>query len=52
MKYLTLSFKKVWGNDTNSYFYNEVLKLSSSPFDFGGIIVPILIGIILIWLIN
>ena len=42
MKYLTLSFNKVWGNDTNSYFYDEVLKLSSSPFDFRGIIIPIL----------
>ncbi|MBD8047445.1 sodium-dependent transporter [Clostridium faecium] len=52
IKYLTLSFNKVWGNDTNSYFYNEVLKLSSSPFDFGGIIIPILIGITLVWLIN
>lgn len=52
MKYLTLSFNKVWGNDTNSYFYDEVLKVSSSPFDFRGIIIPILIGITLVWLIN
>lgn len=48
IKYLTLSFKKGWGNDPNQYFYNDFLKLSSSPFQFGGIVFPVLIGIILV----
>ncbi|MBF8983619.1 sodium-dependent transporter [Lutibacter sp. B2] len=52
IKYLTLSFNKGWGSDTNKYFYNDLLKLSSSPFQFGSIIVPILIGITLIWIVN
>ncbi|OFI05987.1 sodium:neurotransmitter symporter family protein [Clostridium acetireducens DSM 10703] len=52
LKYLTLSFTKGWGTDTNKYFFKDFLKLSSSPFDFGGIVIPVLIGIILIWAIN
>ncbi|WP_047395205.1 sodium-dependent transporter [Cetobacterium sp. ZOR0034] len=52
MKYLTLSFTKGWGNDSNSYFYNDFLNISSSPFDFNGIVLHILIGITIIWLIN
>lgn len=52
IKYLTMSFTKSWGNDTNSYFYNDFLKLSDSPLHFGGIVWPILIGIALIWAVN
>ncbi|MCY6370597.1 sodium-dependent transporter [Clostridium ganghwense] len=52
IKYLTLSFTKGWGADPNKYFYKDFLKLSSSPFEFGGIVVPILIGIILVWAVN
>ncbi|MHC1747989.1 MAG: sodium-dependent transporter [Cellulosilyticaceae bacterium] len=52
MKYLTLSFNKGWGNDTNQYFYQNVLHISSSPFELGGIVIPIFIGMVLIWLAN
>ena len=49
MKYFTLSFNKGWGNDTNAYFYNDFLRLTDSPFQFGSVIWPILIGILLVW---
>lgn len=49
MRYFTLSFSKGWGSDPNEYFYNDFLKLSESPFEFGSIIWPVLIGVILIW---
>lgn len=49
LKYFTLSFKKSWGGDTTNYFYKEVLRISDSPFDMGQIVVPIFIGMLLIW---
>ena len=49
MKYFTLSFSKGWGSDPNSFFYNDFLKLTDSPFQFGTVIWPVLIGIILVW---
>ena len=52
MKYLTLSFNKGWGEDSNFFFYNDFLNLSDSPLNLGGIVFPILIGIALIWFIN
>ncbi len=52
IKFFTLSFNKGWGADPNNYFYNDFLKLSSSPFDFSAIIWPILLGIAALWLVN
>ena len=52
MKYLTLSFNKGWGEDANAFFYNDFLKLSSSPLSIDKIIVSVLIGIAIIWLMN
>ena len=52
LRYLTLSFTKGWGNDTNSYFYNDFLQSSNSAFEFGYIIWPILIGIAILWAVN
>ena len=52
IKYLTLSFTKGWGADPNNYFYNDFLRLSSSPFEFTAIIWPVLIGIAALWAVN
>lgn len=52
IKYLLLSFQKGWGVDTNKYFYEQALQVSSSPFHLEGIVVPILVGIILLWITN
>lgn len=52
MKYLTLSFRKSWGDDSNSFFYNDFLNISNSPFEFKGVVSHVLIGIIAIWIIN
>ncbi|WP_411169985.1 sodium-dependent transporter [Clostridium sp. MB05] len=52
VNYLRYSFNKGWGNDTNKFFHVDFLKLTDSPFNFGGYILPILIGIGLIWFIN
>lgn len=50
--YFTLSFNKGWGSDSNVFFHNGFLKLTDSPFNFGGVVWPIFIGIGLVWLIN
>ncbi|MGL6025395.1 MAG: sodium-dependent transporter, partial [Cetobacterium sp.] len=52
MKYLTLGFNKGWGSDSNNFFYNDYLKVSSTPFDFSGVVAHVLFGITVIWLIN
>lgn len=50
--YLCFSFSQAWGADTNKFFFNEFLKVSSGPFDFGGLRWPVFVGITLLWLIN
>lgn len=52
VKYILFSVDKSWGQDSNDFFYNEFLKLSDSPFHLGGIVWPILIGILIIWAVN
>ena len=52
MGYLTLSINKEWGADSNAFFYNEFLKLSDSPLHLGSMVMPVLIGIAMIWMIN
>ncbi|HHT21643.1 MAG TPA: sodium-dependent transporter [Tissierellia bacterium] len=50
--YLIKSFSFGWTQDPNAYFFDEFLGLSSSPFDFSGFSLPIMVGIVLIWGIN
>ena len=52
VNYLRFSINKGWGSDTDAFFHTDFIKLSSSPFDFGGMILPILIGIAIIWFIS
>lgn len=51
-KYLTLSINKGWGADSNAFFYNDFLKLSDSPLHLDSMVMPVLIGIAVIWMIN
>lgn len=52
VKYALMSFNKTWGADTNKFFYEDFLQLSSSPTSFNKIVLPIAIGIFVIWLFN
>ncbi|WP_202709948.1 sodium-dependent transporter [Sporosalibacterium faouarense] len=52
MNFLTFSFGQSWGVDTDSFFFNDFLRISSGPFDIAGMRWPIFIGITLIWAIN
>lgn len=52
VNYFKFSFTKAWGEDSNGFFHNSFLNLTDSPFDFGGVVWPILIGISVLWIIN
>lgn len=52
INYLYFSFTKTWGADTNTFFFNEFLRVSNGPFDLGGIRWPIFFGITALWIIN
>jgi len=53
VNYLFHSFSLGWGNtaeSVSSFFNNSILQLSESPSAFGGIRLPIVGGLALIWL--
>ncbi|WP_194192329.1 sodium-dependent transporter [Clostridium chrysemydis] len=52
MNYFVLSFKKGWGSDANSFFHSDFLNLSESPFQIGGVVWYVLLGVAVIWVIN
>lgn len=52
VNYMFFSLTQAWGEDTNAFFFNNFLRISSGPFDFGGIVWPVFFGITAIWLIN
>ena len=52
VNYLFLSFTQAWGSDTNSFFFNDFLKMTDSPFKLGGFVWPVFVGITIIWLLN
>ena len=47
--YFVLSFNKGWGTDTAGYFYDTFLGLSGGPLEIGGINIPILVGLLVVW---
>lgn len=50
--YMFKSITQSWGADPNSYFFKTFLKTSSGPFEIGGMVWPVFIGITAVWLIN
>jgi neurotransmitter:Na+ symporter, NSS family len=52
VNYLYFSLTQAWGADPNSFFFQDFLKLSSSPFSLGGIIWPVFFGITVMWMLN
>lgn len=52
VNYMFLSFTQAWGADTNSFFFNDFLKMTDSPFKLGGVVWPVFAGITFIWLLN
>lgn len=50
--YIFYSFKLSWGSDPNDFFFNKFLNISSGPGEIGGIMAPILFGLLIVWLFN
>lgn len=36
--------------ESQNHFFNEVLQLSSGPWDFGGVRLPVLAGLVCVWI--
>jgi neurotransmitter:Na+ symporter, NSS family len=52
VNYLFHSVNLTWGNtadSVSSFFYNNILKLSDSPSAFGGIRLPVIFGLAVVW---
>jgi len=45
--YLYHSFSLGWGKDAQGFFYHDVLRVSEGPGDVGGLVWPLLAGLIL-----
>lgn len=52
VNYLGFSIGLDWGRSTGDFFKTSFLKCSSGPFELGGCVFPILIGLAIVWLIN
>ena len=48
--YLGYSFNFAWGKDTQTFFFNQFLKISDSPMHIGSIQWMIVLGLVLTWI--
>jgi NSS family neurotransmitter:Na+ symporter len=49
--YLIYSFDIRWGTNAESFFLKDFLGITSGPLSIGGIQLPILLGLIVMWLL-
>jgi len=52
LNYIQFAATRAWGDDPTAFFSQTFLNVSSSPFDFGGIRIPIAIALLFIWAIT
>lgn len=52
LNFFILSFNLGWGDEPNSFFFNQFLMLSDNPLEIGKIRAPIFFSLIFIWFIN
>ncbi len=51
INYFFFSFNLSWGADPQAFFFNDFLQISSSPFEPGGIRLPILAATFAVWFV-
>ena len=51
-KYSIYSLNLTWGDKPSDFFYGEVLQLSKTPGDLGGIVPGILIALLIVWVVT
>ncbi len=49
VSYTFMAFGQVWGSDTGGFFFNDFLKISSSPLSLGGMNWPVLAALAAVW---
>ena len=49
VKYLFSSFSVSWGSDTNSFFFEDTLNISSGVGEVGGLTLALILPLILVW---
>jgi NSS family neurotransmitter:Na+ symporter len=52
VNYFFYSFDLSWGEDTNSFFFNNFLMKSDSPFEVGDVRTPILYALAGVWFVS
>ncbi len=52
LNFFMLSFNLGWGDDPNTFFFEDFLAMSDAPSDIGNVRSPILIGLIVVWFLN
>jgi neurotransmitter:Na+ symporter, NSS family len=52
LQYAIYSLKTEWGSDTSSFFFNDVLHITSAPNEIGGLNVFTVVCLLCIWLIT
>jgi NSS family neurotransmitter:Na+ symporter len=52
LNFFFLSFRLGWGNDPNTYFFEEFLSVSKTPFEIGAIRPSIFAALSAIWFLN
>ena len=48
--YLGYSFNLAWGENTQTFFFNQFLKISESPMQIGSVQWIIVVGLVLTWI--
>lgn len=52
LSYMFFSVSQAWGEDPNAFFFQQYLQISSGPFDFGDIRLPIVASVIVVWFLS
>lgn len=52
LNFMIYSFSLAWGNNPDTFFFKEFLQVASSPWELGGLRMPIVAGLAVVWLIN
>lgn len=52
LSYVFLAMNQSWGADTNDFFFNHFLRISSGPFEIGDLRFPIVCALFGVWLIS
>lgn len=52
MSYVFIAMNQGWGADTNDFFFNRFLQVSSGPFEVGDLRFPVVCALFGVWVIS